>query len=163
MSDFAQILAPCRARKSTYSTIHMAAVECKAAMCMVGLVDLRARHSAYIRAKKGYFTTYRMLKDASRLKPSVLLVTPTTGNMIDLRFCEGYEVGDTDVLHGVIDDTQYNAIFCMKEEDYVMEIMSTSGSNCPPIREQMKARRTIVDGSKVQFEYIEPIANHFDY
>jgi hypothetical protein len=84
------------------------------------------------------------------------------GNMIDLKFCQGYEVGDTDVLHGVIDDTQYD-IFCMKEEDYVMKIMATYGSNCPPIRDRLKARRTVADGSKIQFEYIEPIANHFDY
>jgi hypothetical protein len=56
------------------------------------------------------------------------------GNMIDLQFCQGYEVGDTDVLHGVLDDTQYD-ILCMKEEDYVMKIMATYGSNCPPIRE----------------------------
>jgi hypothetical protein len=61
MSDFAQILAPCRAINSTYPTIHMAVIECKAAMCMVGLVDLRARHSANIRAKIGYFTRYRVL------------------------------------------------------------------------------------------------------
>jgi hypothetical protein len=42
-------------------------------------------------------------------------------------------------------------------------IMSTYGSNCPPMREPMKARRRIADGSKVKFEYIKPIANHFDY
>jgi hypothetical protein len=61
MSDFAQILAPCQARKSTNPTIHSAALEGKVAMCMVGLVDLRARHSAKIRAKRGYFTAYRVL------------------------------------------------------------------------------------------------------
>jgi hypothetical protein len=61
MSDFAQILAPCRANNSTHPTIHMAAIECKVAICMVGLVDLRARHSANIRAKKGYFTAYPAL------------------------------------------------------------------------------------------------------
>jgi hypothetical protein len=51
----------------------------------------------------------------------------------------------------------------MKEEDYVMKIMATYWSNYPPIRERMKARRTVADGSKVQFESIKPIANHFDY
>jgi hypothetical protein len=56
----------------------------------------------------------------------------------------------------------YN-IFCMKEEDYVMKIMPTYGSNCPPMRERMRARRTKADGAKVEFEYIEPIANHSDY
>jgi hypothetical protein len=29
--------------------------------CMIGLVDLRARHSAKIQAKKWYFTAYRVL------------------------------------------------------------------------------------------------------
>jgi hypothetical protein len=63
--------------------------------------------------------------------------------MIDVKFCEGHDVVDTDVLHGMIDDTLYD-IFCMKEEDYVMKIMATyGGSNCPPIRDRLKARRTI--------------------
>jgi hypothetical protein len=57
MSDFAQILAPCRAIKSTNLTLHRPVLECKEGLCMVGLVDLRARHSANIRAKKGYFTS----------------------------------------------------------------------------------------------------------
>jgi hypothetical protein len=56
MSDFAQILALCQARIITIPTIHMGAIECKLAMCMVGLVIIRARHSAKIRAKKLYFT-----------------------------------------------------------------------------------------------------------
>jgi hypothetical protein len=51
----------------------------------------------------------------------------------------------------MINDTPYG-IFCMKEEDYVMKIMATYGSNCPLIRDILKARRTIADGSKVQFE-----------
>jgi hypothetical protein len=82
--------------------------------------------------------------------------------MIDLKFCYGYEVGKTDVLHGILDGISYD-IFCMKEEDYVMKIMATYGSNCPPMRQRVKARRTIVNGTKVVFEYIDPIANHFDY
>jgi hypothetical protein len=36
---------------------------------------LRARHSANIRAKRGYFTRLHVLKDASRLKQSVHLIT----------------------------------------------------------------------------------------
>jgi hypothetical protein len=61
MSDFARILALCRACKSTNPTIRSAALEGKVAMCMVGLVDLQARHSAKIRAKKWYFTAYLAL------------------------------------------------------------------------------------------------------
>jgi hypothetical protein len=48
MSDFARILALRRARKSTSPTIRSAALEGKVATCMVGLVDLRAHHSAKI-------------------------------------------------------------------------------------------------------------------
>jgi hypothetical protein len=48
ISDFARILAPCRAINSTDQTIRSAAIECKVAICIVGLVDLRARHSANI-------------------------------------------------------------------------------------------------------------------
>jgi hypothetical protein len=56
MSDFDQILAPCRAINSTNQTLHRPAIECKEGLCMVGLVDLRACHSANILAKIGYFT-----------------------------------------------------------------------------------------------------------
>jgi hypothetical protein len=82
--------------------------------------------------------------------------------MIDIKFCYGYEVGQTDVLHGVLDGIAYD-IFCMKEEDYVMKIMATYGSQCPPMRQRIKARRKIASGATFEFEYIEPIANHFDY
>jgi hypothetical protein len=45
---FARILALCQARKSTNPTIQMATLPSNAALCMVGLVDLRARHGAKI-------------------------------------------------------------------------------------------------------------------
>jgi hypothetical protein len=57
MSDFAQMLAPCRAINSTNPTMNMSSFYCTEDVCMVGLVDLRARHSANIQAKKGYFTS----------------------------------------------------------------------------------------------------------
>jgi hypothetical protein len=56
MSDFARFLAPCRANNSTNQTLRTSSYKCAEDVCMVGLVDLRARHSAYIRATKGYFT-----------------------------------------------------------------------------------------------------------
>jgi hypothetical protein len=55
-SDFALILAPCRALKSTNPTIHSSSYKYAEDGCLVGLVDLRARHSAKIRAKNWYFT-----------------------------------------------------------------------------------------------------------
>jgi hypothetical protein len=58
MSDFAHILAPCRAINSTNQTLHRpSSLHSIAGPCMVGLVDFRAQHSANIRAKKGYFTS----------------------------------------------------------------------------------------------------------
>jgi hypothetical protein len=51
ISDFALILAPCRALKSTNPTIHLSSYKCAADECMVGLVIIRARHTAQIRAK----------------------------------------------------------------------------------------------------------------
>jgi hypothetical protein len=45
---FAQISALCRARKSTNPTIHRPSLHCIAALCMVGLADLLARHGANI-------------------------------------------------------------------------------------------------------------------
>jgi hypothetical protein len=48
MSDFAQILAPCRASNSTIPTIHMSSNYPAEDVCMVGLVDLRALHGANI-------------------------------------------------------------------------------------------------------------------
>jgi hypothetical protein len=54
ISDFALILAPCRALKSTNPTIQSSSYKCNTEDgCLVGLVDLRARHSAKIRAKNG--------------------------------------------------------------------------------------------------------------
>lgn len=85
-----------------------------------------------------------------------------SGDMIDLKFCYGYKVGETDVLHGELDGISYD-VFCMKEEDYVMKIMATYGTNCPPMRKRKSATRTLANGTKVEFDYIEPIANHFDF
>jgi hypothetical protein len=68
ISDFARILAPCRANNSTYQTLPTSSFKCVEDGCLVGLVDLKARHSAKIRAKNWYFTAYLVLKDASSPK-----------------------------------------------------------------------------------------------
>jgi hypothetical protein len=63
ISDFARILALCRAQGITIPTIGLGgAIECKLPKSIVGIVIPRARHSAKNRAKKGYFTSYRVLK-----------------------------------------------------------------------------------------------------
>jgi hypothetical protein len=48
MSDFAQILAPCRARGTTIPTTDLGVIECKLPKCIVGIVIPRARNSAKI-------------------------------------------------------------------------------------------------------------------
>jgi hypothetical protein len=50
MSDFAQILALCRAQIITIPTIGLGAIECKLPKPIVGIVIPRARHSAKNRA-----------------------------------------------------------------------------------------------------------------
>jgi hypothetical protein len=52
MSNFARIVALYRARIITIPTIHMGVIVCKLPMCMVGIVIIRAQHSAKIQAKK---------------------------------------------------------------------------------------------------------------
>jgi hypothetical protein len=42
MSDFARILAPCRANNSTNQTLHTSSYYSAEDVCMVGLVNLRA-------------------------------------------------------------------------------------------------------------------------
>jgi hypothetical protein len=51
MSDFARILVPCRANNSTNQTLRTSSFKCAEDVCMVELVDIRARHSANLRAK----------------------------------------------------------------------------------------------------------------
>jgi hypothetical protein len=68
MSDFARILALCRAWVITISTIRMGVIECKLPMGIVGIVITRARHSAKIRAKKRYSTAHLALEGCDKLR-----------------------------------------------------------------------------------------------
>jgi hypothetical protein len=53
VSDFARILAVCRARVTPIPTIRMGVIECKLPMRIVGIVITRTRHTAKIKQKKG--------------------------------------------------------------------------------------------------------------
>jgi hypothetical protein len=57
LSDFAQILALCRAPIITIPTIHTSSYYSAEDNCMVRLVIIRARQRAKIRAKTWYFTS----------------------------------------------------------------------------------------------------------
>jgi hypothetical protein len=76
ISDFALILAPCRALKSTNLTIRSSSYKCTEDGCLVGLVDLRARHSAKIRAKNGTSRDSPCCKDATSFKTVERLSVP---------------------------------------------------------------------------------------
>lgn len=70
-------------------------------------------------------------------------------------------VGETDSLKGVLDNIPYD-IFCMKDVDYSMKLMSTYGALIPRSDAEDK-RRKLDDGSTTTFKYTEPFYNHFRY
>ena len=76
----------------------------------------------------------------------------------------GKNVGECDSLSGSIDDIKYD-IFCMKEPDYVMKIMSTYGALIEPPDQRESIRTYKKGGLSVTdtFKYKEPFANHFAY
>ena len=85
------------------------------------------------------------------------------GDLIDTYF-EGKEVGETDSLHGILGGVPYD-IFCMKEPDYVMKIMSTYGSLTVKEGQKESERKYEKDGEPVstKFKYCLPFSNHFDF
>jgi hypothetical protein len=77
---------------------------------------------------------------------------------------EDKEVGDVDCLPGKLMDQDFY-IFCMKEPDYIMSLMSSYGSNK---RIETKTTRRDYENSngemvKKTFHYPEVIYNHFNY
>ena len=48
---------------------------------------------------------------------------------------ESKEVGEVDVATGTLNDTKYH-VFCMKEPDYVMKLMSTYGDTTVPLHQE---------------------------
>ena len=85
------------------------------------------------------------------------------GALIDTHF-DDKQVGDTDSLHGVLDGVPYD-IFCMKELDYVMKIMSTYGGLTVQ-EDQRDSIRAYYENGEIKnctFKYMIPFANHFLY
>ena len=85
------------------------------------------------------------------------------GDMIDDYFKEK-EVGSTDSLKGTLEDVPYD-IFCMKEPDYVMKIMSTYGGLFEKDGQKTSKRSFRIgnEDHNVEFKYKIPFSNHFDY
>jgi hypothetical protein len=75
------------------------------------------------------------------------------------------DVGHSDAWPGEIDGVRFH-IFCMKEPDYVMSLMSTYGTTSPKVdqRETNRHYRN-AHGHDVMktFQYPEVVANHYSY
>lgn len=84
------------------------------------------------------------------------------GDAIDRRF-EGKEIGFVDALPGLMEGHCFK-IFCMKEEDYVMKLMSTYGA-LRSVDEGKTQRSVTENGQRVNksFHYTEPFFNHFKF
>ena len=85
------------------------------------------------------------------------------GDKIDRHF-ENIEVGKTDSWSGILDDVPYG-IFCMKEPEYVMKIMSTCGGLTvnDGQRESKRVVKKNGENETIRFKYTAPFSNHFDY
>ena len=85
------------------------------------------------------------------------------GDEIDEYF-KKKKVGEGDSLHGTLNEVPYD-LFCMKEPDYTMKIMSTYGRLIISEGQRISKRVFTKDGNKqkIDFKYAEPFANHFDY
>ena len=54
----------------------------------------------------------------------------------------------------------------MRQPDYTMKLMTTYGGLVPSNQRKEKARRTFKEGGemkRVNFDYMVPFANHFDF
>ena len=88
--------------------------------------------------------------------------TSVPGDKID-EHMENSEVGEVDALKRKNDGVDWH-VFCMKEPEYVMKIMTTYGTLDP--KDDAETKRTVDDGGtkkKVKFKYTEVFKNHFKY
>ena len=76
------------------------------------------------------------------------------------RHMEHKEVGVTCRRPGVIDGEAFD-LFCLKEPDYCMLMMSTYGSLNKKADQKESVR--IVDGERKTFYYNNIVGNHFEY
>ena len=86
------------------------------------------------------------------------------GNAINAHFATK-DVGDVDAWPGELDGVSYH-LFCMKEPDYVMSLMSTYGTTSPNIgQEETRRHYKNANGDDVtkSFQYPEIVANHYAY
>ena len=77
------------------------------------------------------------------------------GDKIDKHFSDK-PVGYQDALPGTLDGKNFH-VFCLKEEDYVMKLMSTYGT----LEIGSETKRILSNGCKPNFRYTEVFDNHF--
>jgi hypothetical protein len=86
------------------------------------------------------------------------------GDGINTHFADK-PIGYSDALPGVLDGVRFN-LFCMKEPDYVMMLMSTYGTTSP--KDGQKDTRRHYKNAQGQivttiFKYPEVVGNHYSY
>ena len=96
------------------------------------------------------------------------------GGVID-NYMEEHDIGDTECIQGYLEDpadTDKNCtvpyyLFCMKDVDYTMKIMSTFGKLDTISQDRKKTARTVnpteTTNGIVEFQYTQPFAYHFDF
>jgi hypothetical protein len=112
--------------------------------CVVkGIVELKKRgvFSAALIKKRRYWPKY------------------VEGDKIKEHF-QDKEIGAVDALRGELDEVPFH-IFGMKEEDYVMMLMSTYGTLSRVGEERL--RRVGAQQQRISFKYPELVYNHFQY
>ena len=104
--------------------------------------------------KKGVFGAALIKKH--RYWPEII-----KGDAINAHF-SSKEVGNVDAVKQVEDGVAYH-VFCTKEPDYVMKLMTTYGTLEPTDKRTRRKfkRSSVMD--KNEFMYTEVVANHFLY
>ena len=74
---------------------------------------------------------------------------------------KNFAIGTVECICGRMNNVPYN-IWCMKDVDYVMQIMSTYGNYHKPLYKTVETART-VGNNIVKFFYLDVFANHFAF
>jgi hypothetical protein len=86
------------------------------------------------------------------------------GDAISAHFADK-DIGDVDAWPGELDGVQFH-LFCMKEPDYIMSLMSTYGTTSAK-HDQKEKRRHYKNSQNENvmksFRYPEVVANHYSY
>ena len=76
-------------------------------------------------------------------------------------YFEDIETGVTKRLPGELEGEKFD-LFCLKEPDYVMTLMSTYGS-LNKLADQKESIRDTTNGNVTRFYYNEVVGNHYRY